>query len=83
MSKRGDIDWPPRSPDLTPPHFFLWGYLKSKVYSSKPQTTEELKAKIRSAIAAIVPEMPEKVMENAAKRAHFALANKVIRKRRK
>jgi hypothetical protein len=20
--------WPPRSPDLSPPDFFLWGYLK-------------------------------------------------------
>ncbi|KFM75033.1 hypothetical protein X975_05140, partial [Stegodyphus mimosarum] len=23
--------WPPRSPDLTPCDFWLWGYLKSKV----------------------------------------------------
>ena len=22
------VEWPPRSPDLTPLHFFLWGYLK-------------------------------------------------------
>lgn len=76
VSKNGDIDWPPRSPDLTPPDFFLWGYLKSKVYASKPQTIDELKANIRAEIIAIPPEMLEKVMENAAKRAHFALANK-------
>ena len=25
-------EWPRRSPDLTPLGFFLWGYLKSKVY---------------------------------------------------
>ena len=24
--------WPPRSPDLTPADFFLWGPLKGKVY---------------------------------------------------
>ena len=24
------IEWPPRSPDLTPCDFFLWGYLKAK-----------------------------------------------------
>lgn len=76
MSKRGDIDWPPRSPDLTPPDFFLWGYLKSKVYVSNPQTIDELKANIRVEIITIPPEMLEKVMENAAKRAHFAVANK-------
>jgi hypothetical protein len=25
--------WPPQSPHLTPPDFFLWGFLKEKVYS--------------------------------------------------
>ncbi|KAM8701433.1 hypothetical protein ACLKA7_005505 [Drosophila subpalustris] len=35
MSKSGDLDRPPHSPDLTPPDFFLWGYLKSKVYVNK------------------------------------------------
>jgi hypothetical protein len=24
--------WPPRSPDATPCHFFLWGYVKDQVY---------------------------------------------------
>ena len=33
ISKREDISWPPRSPDLTPMDFFLWGYLKAKVYN--------------------------------------------------
>jgi hypothetical protein len=28
--------WPPRSPDLMPPDFFLWGLLKGCVYSNKP-----------------------------------------------
>ncbi|KAA6389945.1 MAG: putative Transposable element Tc3 transposase [Streblomastix strix] len=30
--------WPPRSPDLTPPDFFLWGYLKDHVYEPQPQS---------------------------------------------
>ncbi|GBP03334.1 hypothetical protein EVAR_101737_1 [Eumeta japonica] len=36
ISRRGDINWPPRSPDLTPDGLFLWGYVKSKVYTNKP-----------------------------------------------
>ena len=28
------VEWPARSPDLTPCDFFLWGYLKQKVYTS-------------------------------------------------
>ena len=46
ISKNGDLRWPPRSPDLTPPDFFLWGYLKEKVYINKPQTLQELKDNI-------------------------------------
>jgi hypothetical protein len=28
--------WPSQSPDLTPPHFFQWGFLKQRVYSNSP-----------------------------------------------
>jgi hypothetical protein len=45
--------WPPRSPDLTPPDFFLWGLLKVRVYSSKPRTIDTLKDAMRREVAAI------------------------------
>jgi hypothetical protein len=35
--------WPPRSPDLKPPDFFLWGLLKGGVYNNKQRTIETLK----------------------------------------
>ena len=35
------VEWPPRSPE-TPLDFFLWGYLKSKVYQTPPANLEEL-----------------------------------------
>ena len=47
IGRRGAIEWPPRSPDLTPLDFFLWGYLKSKVYETQPNNIEILKEKIR------------------------------------
>ena len=37
ISRGCDFPWPPRSPDLSPPDFFLWGYLKERVYLSKPR----------------------------------------------
>jgi len=43
ISLRGDIGWSARSPDLTPCDFFLWGYLKAKVYACHPGTIEQLK----------------------------------------
>ena len=65
----------PRSPDLTVPEFVLWGYLKSKVYASKPKTIDELKCNIRDEIAAITPEMLANVMQNARKRDAFCVSN--------
>ena len=39
-------NWPPRSPDLNPCDFFLWGYLKSRVYNPLPNNLDELKDNI-------------------------------------
>ncbi|GFV41133.1 DUF4817 domain-containing protein [Trichonephila clavipes] len=49
--------WPPRSPDLTPVDFWLWGYLKSRVYLSGPPSLSELKDVIRREVSSIHPGM--------------------------
>ncbi|GFX00427.1 DUF4817 domain-containing protein [Trichonephila clavipes] len=49
--------WPPRSPDLTPAAFWLWGYLKSRVYLSGPSSLLELKDAIRREVSSIHPDM--------------------------
>lgn len=64
ISLRGDLQWPARSPDLAPCDYFLWGYLKSLVYTNRPRTLAELKNNIRVAIADIGPDMLEKVERN-------------------
>lgn len=64
ISKRGNIEWPPRSPDLSPPDFFLWGFLKNKVYSNKPRTITALKENIRAEMAAISTATCLRVFEN-------------------
>ncbi|KFM74800.1 hypothetical protein X975_15826, partial [Stegodyphus mimosarum] len=32
IGQGGPIPWPPRSPDITPLDFFLWGFVKDNVY---------------------------------------------------
>jgi hypothetical protein len=64
ISRRGTIEWPARPPDLNACDFFLWRYLKSKVYEKKPRTTEDLKQNIREEVAAIPPTMVQRVMQN-------------------
>lgn len=64
LSRSTDFAWPPRSPDMSAPDFFLWGYLKARVYTTRPRDLEDLKTRIRQEIAAISPEMLKKVFEN-------------------
>ena len=46
IGRRGTIEFPPRSPDLTPLDFYLWGTLKDVVYRKKPATLGDLRAEI-------------------------------------
>ncbi|XP_073828918.1 uncharacterized protein [Musca autumnalis] len=64
ISRYGDVNWPPRSCDLTPLDFFLWGYLKEKVYVDKPATIQELKDEIIRRINGIEPPLCLRVIEN-------------------
>jgi hypothetical protein len=54
IGRGGPVPWPPRSPDLTPPDFFLWEFIKNKVYGRNPTTLDEL----RDAIVASFHEVP-------------------------
>jgi hypothetical protein len=53
----GPISWPTNSPDLKPPDFFVWGYVKSLVYGQTPQNEADLRQKITAAFAHITPEV--------------------------
>jgi hypothetical protein len=39
-------NWPPNSPDLNPCDYFLWGFLKEKIFLKKPQTVIKLRGLI-------------------------------------
>lgn len=64
ISRLGPVNWPPRSCDITPLDFFLWGYVKSKVFVDKPASIEALEANITRVIREIPPVMFERVIEN-------------------
>lgn len=62
IGRRGTIEWPARSPDLTPLDFFLWGYLKSKVYFNRPNSLQELAERITEEINRIPPQVISNVI---------------------
>ena len=64
ISRNGTIPWPPRSPDLSPCDFFLWGYLKSVVYNTNPNTVTQLKENIRTEVSRIPQALCKRVFEN-------------------
>ncbi|PSN48240.1 hypothetical protein C0J52_03037 [Blattella germanica] len=64
ISRFGDINWPARSPDLSAPDYFLWCYLKGKVYQERPHTIQQLKENIETEIQQIPRDMLHSVMEN-------------------
>ncbi|GFT81817.1 transposable element Tc3 transposase [Trichonephila clavipes] len=76
ISRFGPVNWPPRSCDLTPLDYFLWGYVKSLVYVDKPQTLDHLEDNIRRVIADIRPQMLEKVIENWTSRLDYIRASR-------
>lgn len=53
MGTNGPINWPPRSPDLSPLDFFFWGLIKNQVYQRKYGNVGELEDSIRLAINSI------------------------------
>ena len=51
IDRRGPIEFPPRSPDLTPMDFCVWGIIKDLVYSRKPRSVEDLRQFVIDAFA--------------------------------
>ena len=64
ISRLTPFEWAPHSPDLSPPDFYLWGYLKDKVYANKPQNIVELKDSIKDEIGKIPRSVCKDVMNN-------------------
>ena len=68
IEHRGPLEWAARSPDLTPCDFFLWGFLKSKVYFTRPQNLEELGQKIRASCGQVKQDLSQSVLQECIKR---------------
>jgi len=68
IGRRGPVEWPPRSPDLSPLDYFLWGHLKSVVYQNRPRTLDDLKDAIITECQKITTETLIRVKNSFIKR---------------
>lgn len=57
IGRNGPILWPPRSPDLTPLDFYLWGRVKAIVYSVRITDIDQLRTRIQMAFDQVQEEM--------------------------
>ncbi|GBN62422.1 hypothetical protein AVEN_201545-1, partial [Araneus ventricosus] len=54
----------PRSPDITPCDFFLWVFVKDKLYVPPlPRNLEELRTRVGNALNLVTPDMLRRVWE--------------------
>ena len=63
ISRNSDVNWPPRSCDLTPLDYFLWGAVSDKCYANHPETIEALKHEIKVAIHGTEAQTIENVLK--------------------
>jgi len=68
IGRRGTIEWPARSPDLSPCDFYLWGALKAKVYAQKVNTVNDLKQRIIICCREIMPDVIHTVIRSWSER---------------
>ena len=58
-----NLPWPPYSPDLTPCDFFLWGWVKNRVYANPIADVGELRGRIHQAFDDLPQEMVRRAMQ--------------------
>ena len=75
IGRRGPIEWAARSPDLTPLDFFLWGYVKQKVYQQNIKDLNDLRQSITVTINSIKPDVLKRVFSEISKRLNLVISS--------
>ena len=68
IAREHPTEWPPRSPDLTPCDFFLWGFVKGNVFTTAPASIEDMRDRVVNELANLreYPEMIKKCVQGYA-----------------
>ena len=57
IGRDGPTPWPPRSPDMTPLDFFLWGFVKTRVFRTPVNDIPELRNRITEVFTEVTQDM--------------------------
>lgn len=74
IGRGGPVQWPARSPDLTPLDFYLWGHVKALVYKEASENIEILKQRIETAFDTVKEEAANfAIRQNLRRRAELCI----------
>jgi hypothetical protein len=73
IGRRGPIEWPARSPDLSPLDFYFWGKLKSRIYIPRPLVLRRLIDNVRTESAMVLPSELRRVQKEFYDRLGYCL----------
>ena len=73
VGKHGPYNWPARSPDLSPPEFFLCGFVKVEVFRIPVRNLTQLKRRNIRAIKSIQHETLQKFWKNIENQLHVTI----------
>ncbi len=73
IGRQGTVEWPPRSPDLTPLDYYLWGFLKDKVFRTTCENIQEMENRILNNCLIPDEEVFGRVRESFGKRILFCM----------
>lgn len=68
IGRGGPIAWPPRSPDLTPMDFSVWGVIKDRAYAARPGSIQELRQLIIDEFGKLEADYCQRCCENVVTR---------------
>ena len=68
IGRRGPLECAVRSPHLTPCDFFICGFLKSNVCSTRPQNLDELELKIRVSWRLVTQDLLQSIRQECVER---------------
>ena len=74
IAKGTSVMLPPRSPNLTPPAFYLWGHVKEKTYKREPRNLPKLKAAVTECVRAVTARECRRVLAELRRRVEICLA---------
>ena len=76
ISRRAEIEWPSRSPDLNPLDYSFWGQAMKAVWDAQPTSTEELATVVEHFFENVPQNVVRKTVANIRKRAELCISQR-------